>query len=455
MNQPATPPDLATSLGHDSSGAPVTAMPPLDAWLHRQQSDGGSSMTGALLAWFEGPPPTPAALRSLGRQRLAPYQRLRQMPRTPGHGLAADSWPLWSTGSPFAADHHIAESPYVAASGLEAHIASLFTAPLDPHRPPWQLHLIPTTGGFVLLLRAHHALLDGRSIATVLCALLDETAVGNQPPTGPSPTAPPSRARQLAWTLGDLLPRARPLPIHGPVDPHRVVTFRQVPREELDAARSALRSVVSGGERASSNAVFLAATAGALRTLGLTGRFPNLPGVCALVPVDVRTDEQRDLLGNHYATVRVPLPGQRDARLRLAAVDSFIRRGAIGARARAQAAVVSSRPRKVTALSNAASRYVDSPRYFSFVCSSVATHAGELTLGSARLTALAGIPALGPGHPLALTCMRHGGTSVVTAITDHTHRHLAQPLVDRIHEEIRDLAVQAPRPQAAVSGTSK
>ncbi|MFE7157225.1 wax ester/triacylglycerol synthase domain-containing protein [Streptomyces sp. NPDC057636] len=441
MTQPGPPSHLATSstAPEHNISRPTTAMPPLDAWMHRQQSSGGSNMTAALLAWFEGPPPTLSALHSLAEYRLAPYDRLRQMPNAAES--TDDSWPLWSTGPHFEAAHHIVESPGAATTELEVDIAALFTAPLDPRRPPWQLHLIPTTGGFVLLFRAHHALLDGRSIATLLRALFDETAALRPPRVGDAAAADtPSRARQLAWTLGDLLPKARPLPFHGPVDPYRVLSFRQVTRKELDAARVSLRSAASA-ERASTNAVFLAATAGALRTLGITGRsLPSLPGICALVPVDVRTNEESQLLGNHYATVRVPLPQQRDARERLAAVDSFIRRAAIGARARTQAAVVSSRPRKITPLSNAAGRYVDSPRYFSLLCSSVSTHAGELTLGSARLTAMAAVPPLGPGHPLAVTAIHHGGTSVVTAITDHNHRDLAQPLAERIHDEIRILA---------------
>ncbi|WP_432177706.1 wax ester/triacylglycerol synthase domain-containing protein [Streptomyces sp. NBC_00063] len=441
MTRPAPPSHLATASTapeHDNS-RPSTAMPPLDAWMHRQQSGGGSNMTAALLAWFEGLPPTLSALRSLAGCRLAPYERLRQMPSAADP--AENSWPLWSTGPRFEAAHHIVESPGSATTELEADIAALFTAPLDPRRPPWQLHLIPTTGGFVLLFRAHHALLDGRSIATSLRALCDETAALRPPRAGgPAAADSPSRARQLAWALGDLLPKARPLPFHGPVDPHRVLSFRQVPRGELDAARASLRSAAPAG-RASTNAVFLAATAGALRALGVTARpLPALPGICALVPVDVRTDEESQLLGNHYATVRVPLPQLRDARERLSAVDSFVRRAAIGARARAQAAVVSSRPRKITPLSNAAGRYVDSPRYFSLLCSSVSTHAGELTIGSARLTAMAGIPPLGPGHPLAVTAIHHGSTCVVTAITDDNHRELAQPLTERIHDEIRVLA---------------
>ncbi|MFF1735366.1 wax ester/triacylglycerol synthase domain-containing protein [Streptomyces sp. NPDC058247] len=441
MTRPTPPSHLATSSAapeHDNAG-PVTAMPPLDAWLHRQQSSGGSNMTAALLAWFEGPPPTLTALRRLAGDRLAQHQRLRQMP-SPVHPTA-DCWPAWSTGPRFEADHHIVESPDVATAGLEVHIAALFTRPLDQRRPPWQLHLVPTPGGFVLLFRTHHALLDGRSIATVLRALFDEAAAPHPPRAGgPATVDAPSRVRQLAWALGDLLPKARPLPFHGSVDPDRVLSFRRVPRKEIDAARAALHPTASA-ERASTNAVFLTATSGALRTTGLTGRpSPAFPGICALVPVDVRTHEESPLLGNHYATVRVPLPQQRDAQRRLAAVDSFIRRGTIGARARAQAAVVSSQPRKITPLSNAASRYVDSPRYFSLLCSSVSTHAGELTLGSARLTAMAALPPLGPGHPLAVTVTHHGNTSVVTTTTDGNHSRLAQPLAERIHDEIRLLA---------------
>ncbi|MFE4723710.1 wax ester/triacylglycerol synthase domain-containing protein, partial [Streptomyces sp. NPDC056728] len=280
MTRPAPPSHLATSstAPEHTTSRPSTAMPPLDAWMHRQQSSGGSNMTAALLAWFEGPPPALSALRSMAKHRLAPYERLRQMPSAAEP--AEDSWPLWSTGPHFEAAHHIVESPGAATTELEEDIAALFSAPLDPRRPPWQLHLIPTTGGFVLLFRAHHALLDGRSIATLLRALFDETA-GLRPPRagGPATAETPARARQLAWILGDLLPKGRPLPFHGPVDPYRVLSFRQVPREELDAARASLRSAASA-ERASTNAVFLAATAGALRSLGVTGRpLPALPGI--------------------------------------------------------------------------------------------------------------------------------------------------------------------------------
>ncbi|MFB7668105.1 wax ester/triacylglycerol synthase domain-containing protein [Kitasatospora sp. NPDC056138] len=420
-----------------------TAMPPQDAWFHRQQSSGAACMTVAVLAWFDGPAPTPAALRDLVRERLQPYERLRlrAAPTTP------PSWPCWIPEAEFDPEHHVGSELHATTPAASA--GELIARPLDPDRPPWQLHLLPadpadragpvgasTGDGFALLLRAHHALLDGSSLIAVVRALLDG-------PTGQPPLCPEfrsrrrslaTRGRELAWSVADLLPRARPLPFHGPVGPGRAVAFGRIARDELDAARLALSP-----ERASSNAVFLAATAGALRTLGLTGRVPQLPGVCAMVPVDVRTAAETSLLGNRYATVRVPLPALRQPQLRLAAVHGLTRREVLKQRAVAQAELVARQPLRYTPLGAALGRYVDSPRYFSVLCSSGATYASRLTLGPASFIALAGLPPLGPGHPLAVTMFHHDATAVVTTVAGHRHRHLAAPLTELIHEEIRIL----------------
>ncbi|KJK59345.1 hypothetical protein UK12_04870 [Saccharothrix sp. ST-888] len=417
-------------------------MPPLDAWFHRQQSSGAACMTVGVLAWFDGPAPTPAVLRELVRERLQPYERLR-LSAAP---TTAPSWPHWLLQAEFDPEHHVGSELH--ATTLAASVEELIARPLDPDRPPWQLHLLPadpgtstdpaaSTGeGFALLLRAHHALLDGNSLIAVVRALLDG-------PTGQPPSCPefPSRqrslaarGRELAWSVADLLPRARPLPFHGPVGPRRAVAFSRIARDELDGARAALSP-----ERASRNAVFLAATAGALRTLGLTGRLPQLPGVWAMVPVDVRTAAETSLLGNRYATVRVPLPALRQPLQRLATVHSLTRRDALKQRADAQAELVDRQPRRYTTLGDVLGRYVDSPRYFSVLCSSGATYAGRFTLGSASFAALAGLPPLGPGHPLAVTMFHHDATTVVTTVADQHHRQLAAPLTELIHEEIRVL----------------
>ncbi|MGK4585685.1 wax ester/triacylglycerol synthase domain-containing protein [Kitasatospora sp. HPMI-4] len=400
-------------------------MPPQDAWFHRQQRSGAACMTVAVLAWFEGPAPTLATLRELAHERLRGYERL---------GLSAtqaapSDWPRWTRETGFDPSRHIHAEPLTTSPD------ELVARPLDPGRPPWQLHLLPgpAGGGFALLLRAHHALLDGCSLVAILRTLLDG------PPVPPSEAPPGQRTpagpgRQLGWALSDLLPRARPLPFHGPVEPLRTLAFSRIPRAELDAARAALSP-----DPASGNAVFLAATSGALRRLGLTGRLPLLPGVCALVPVDVRGADQGLLLGNHYATVRVPLPVRRQPKRRLAAVHGRTHRDELRQRARAQAELVARQPLRYTPLGALLGRYVDSPRYFSVLCSSVATRASRLTLGPATATGFALVPPLGPGHPLAVTMAHHGTNAVVTAITDRRHARLAGPLADLIHEEIRSL----------------
>lgn len=155
----------------------------------------------------------------------------------------------------------------------------------------------------------------------------------------------------MAWALDDLLPKARPLPFHGRLGPGRHLAFTGLPSELLTAARHAL-----GARKTSNTAVLLTAIAGALRESGLTGS-----PACAMVPVDVRTADQPTLLGNHYATVRLPLPAHPDPGRRLAALEHRIRRTDLRQRALFQADLVAARPRRVTAFGTAAGRYVDSP----------------------------------------------------------------------------------------------
>ncbi|MEU4210947.1 wax ester/triacylglycerol synthase domain-containing protein [Streptomyces sp. NPDC026206] len=425
-------PELAAS-GRASERSDATAMPPLDAWLYRHQSSGAVCMTAGVLARFEGPAPALPRLRELARQRWRAYERLRLTPGVPAAG-GPDAWPHWTTGPAFDPGHHVPASPSPAP--LEARTAQLLAHPLGPAMPPWQLHLLPAADGFALLLRAHHALLDGGSLVALLRSLLDAPAGVPGPRARPG-TAQPSAVPRLpsARALADLLPRARPLPFHGPVDSRRSVAWCRIPAAELSAARDALPS-----GRASANAVFLAAAAGALRASGATGRLPLLPGVCAMVPVDVREGGAAAVLGNHYATVRVPLPTGATAQRRLAAVDAFTRRAALKQRARAQALFVSSRPRRHGPVSDALGRYADSPFYSSVLCSSLATYAGPLALGSARLTGIAALPPLSPGQPVAMTMAVHDTGATVTVMTDQGHRHLGVRLSALIRQEIRGLS---------------
>ncbi|GAA3033438.1 hypothetical protein GCM10020000_08260 [Streptomyces olivoverticillatus] len=222
---PSKPPAALAASRHDAERSAGVEMPPLDAWLHRHQSSGAVCMTTGLLAWFEGTPPALPELRALAQRRWGPYARLRL---TPGFHPAHLDWPRWTGGPDFDPAQHITSLPATGSAALEGLAAQLLAQPLGPSRPPWQLHLVPVEGGFALLLRAHHALLDGMSLITLLRALLaapEATAgavssPGSHGSTRDRPGTPwpvrwptscpgPGRCRSTAaWTPGALSPGA-------------------------------------------------------------------------------------------------------------------------------------------------------------------------------------------------------------------------------------------------------
>lgn len=419
-----------------SSVAVPIPMPQVDAWLHRRQSEGGTCTTCGLLAWFEGPCPTLRELRGRVRTRWSGFERLRLMAATAPGG---DSWPHWAPRAGDDMDQHVSAAPSAAVSAtgeLDAVVAGLVAQPLPSAGPPWRLLLLPRIGGFALLLLADHALLDGVSLMTLMRSLLDGDDSSARPPSGAGAleTAARMPLADKARALVDLLPMARPLPFHGRVDSDRAVSWSELDGNEMEAARGALPS-----GRASTNAVLLSATAGALRELGAVGRAPLLPTACALVPVDVRGRSREGVLGNHYATVRLPFPLRGGPLQRLSAAVSRTARDELKRRARAQASLVDSRPRRRDLLNEVFGRYADSPYYSSLLCSSVRSHVERLALGPARMTGLSGIPPLSPKSPLAVTMTLYGPRCVVTVVSDRAHRAWGSRLAALIADDIRSL----------------
>ncbi|MEV6316662.1 WS/DGAT domain-containing protein, partial [Streptomyces sp. NPDC051776] len=310
--------------------------------------------------------------------------------------------------------------------------------------PPWRLHLLPAADGFALLLRAHHALLDGKALITLLRILLDGPGAYPLPPAAahlaePFALPPVPRSARLRAAAG-LLPAGRRLPFHVRVGDGRALAWSEVPVTALREARRALP-----GDPASVNSVFLAAVAAALGSTGALGPRPGLPGVRAMVPVDLRSPLDEAFLGNHYATVRLPLPTATavSPQERLAAVDAASRRAARHGLAPAQALMVRRSSRRRGPVRDAFARYADSPRYSSLLCSNVRTGAAALALGGATLDRLTAVPALSPEHPVALSLTTHGATSVVAVLTDTAHAALGALLADRVRDEVHALRAAA------------
>jgi diacylglycerol O-acyltransferase len=229
---------------------------------------------------------------------------------------------------------------------LNTQIARLASRPLDMTRPLWELYLIEglddidvlPPSSFALLLKIHHACIDGMSGVEMQTALSDASAEAAPPPPDKSwkPEAEPSTAelmrrasvhaftrplqigRALARSAPALrnvrLPRRRPdvedlrppglaVPrtrFNGRVTAHRVLDARWYP---LDTAKR-MRAAVDG---ATVNDVALTVVAGAMRAyLTAKGELPQ-DSLVAVVPVSTRTKDEVGMGGNRVSMVRTAL----------------------------------------------------------------------------------------------------------------------------------------------------
>ncbi|MGW0583336.1 hypothetical protein ACWD25_47205, partial [Streptomyces sp. NPDC002920] len=219
------------------------------------------------------------------------------------------------------------------------------------------------SGEFSLLFRMHHSLLDGRSLTTLLRALLD----GAPQVDVPASLAEPRTRRRTAVGGPGMLAAGLAVPLPGKGERAPAYTVVHLPAGALRAARAAGAGAVAGtgaaavgaeegpatagpgagpaaegsaasapaasaaaGRVATTNEVFLAAVSGVLRSCLLTaeGDWGDSGGarrVWLSVPVDQRPSEHGDFLGNAFTNVRVPAPVDlADPAARLAACTGLL-----------------------------------------------------------------------------------------------------------------------------------
>jgi diacylglycerol O-acyltransferase / wax synthase len=299
-----------------------------------------------------------ADVRSMIAERLpllAPFRwRLKEVP------LGLD-YPYWIDDPEFDLEYHVRElalAPPPTDAKLADQVARIFERPLDRARPLWELYLIyGLSGGNVgLLTKVHHAAVDGMSGAEIMGVLLDLSPEGREPPLpgGSAGDREPGKVEMLARGLlgvprylervlrglPSTLPNLEDTPIirdvpgantlgrsaatvartirgrpsrvlertnlsrprtsfNGRVSPHRRFAFGQLPLDEVKAVKNEQGSTV--------NDVIVSLTAGAVRRwLVEHDELPHRPLV-ALVPVSVRSEEQRGTYGNRIGTMSVPL----------------------------------------------------------------------------------------------------------------------------------------------------
>jgi diacylglycerol O-acyltransferase / wax synthase len=293
---------------------------------------------------FEGPAPRYTEFRDHIESRLHLVPRFRQKLRFVPFGMGR---PVWVDDPHLNLAYHVRHTA-LPEPGSEQQLrvlaARIFSQQLDRSKPLWELWLVEGLKGgrFAIIGKTHHAMVDGVSgvdITTVLFDTEREPAEGAKPLERWIPTPEPSRAQLLAEAL-----------VQRALDPREVVRgVRRVMRGPRRALRKATDAALAAGSfawtgiaaprspfnfdvgphrrfawvRASLadmkhiknqlggtvNDVILAAVAGALgRYLRARGHSTAGLELRAMVPVSVRTSDEKGALGNRVTSMMAPLP---------------------------------------------------------------------------------------------------------------------------------------------------
>jgi diacylglycerol O-acyltransferase / wax synthase len=332
----------------------------LDTWFTRENATAFQHLVNVMVFEPDGPPITMDLVRSITAERLhllpLTRQRLVEVPLGLGE-------PYWVQDPDFELSNHLVEATLPAPGddrALAAYAARLASRQLDRSRPLWDLHLVDGLQGGrqALMMRFHHASVDGGSGMDVTGILLDPTAkIRRYVGDGWTPERVPSGAELVARAVADLplrpvrmlgvgrrllgrvpkivpalgktlpqLPRSLPAvgtssmrrvweegpPVQGPatlaprtrlnhlITANREVVFETFSVTELKAIKSAFGVTL--------NDVVVAACAGAVREwLQAHDVLPHVPTIVN-VPVSTRTDEQRGDFGNRVSMLIAQFP---------------------------------------------------------------------------------------------------------------------------------------------------
>ncbi|HEV2369254.1 MAG TPA: wax ester/triacylglycerol synthase family O-acyltransferase, partial [Acidimicrobiales bacterium] len=250
--------------------------------------------------------------------------------------------PLWIEDPDFDLDYHLRRAalpPPGDLRELARFSADVCSRQLDRSRPLWEMYVIEglEDGMIGVVTKTHHAAIDGVSGAELTVNLLDvspepapvpaelQTWKPDRVPTefellgyalaslARQPVAAAKAARRTATMALTLRRRNRqpgvkppPAPFSAPktslnqsITPHRQLGLTEVQLDEVKEIKNALGGTV--------NDVVLAACAGALRRyLDERGEQPD-KSLVAMIPVSVRTEDQKGTMGNRVSSMLVSL----------------------------------------------------------------------------------------------------------------------------------------------------
>jgi WS/DGAT/MGAT family acyltransferase len=322
----------------------------LDASFLHQEGPASHMHVGAVTT-FEGPPPPFDDVLDHIRMRLHLVPRYRQRLSVPPLQTGR---PLWVDDPTFNLEYHVRQTA-LPKPGSEEQLRNLaarvFSQQLDRSKPLWELWLVeglaPRADGeaprFALISKTHHSLIDGVSGVDLAQVLFDlspvpaeiphpDAAWEAEPEPSPAelvatgalgavktalqaatravevvsrPGATAHGVREAVEGLGEVvwagLNPAPPTPLNVEIGPHRRYAFVHNELRDFKCVKDAFGGTV--------NDVVLAVVSGAMREW-LRARGVRTEGLelRALVPVSIRSEHERNQLGNRIAAMRGPLP---------------------------------------------------------------------------------------------------------------------------------------------------
>ena len=395
---------------------------------------------GGLLVFEPEPPLTRAIVAQRIGERIHLIPRLRQRLEEPPLGLAN---PVWTDDTGFDLDWHVRQASLPQPGGdaeLGTFVGREFSHRLDRSRPLWEATLIEGLSGGRqgLLMKVHHALVDGMAAIGLAALVLDPTREPLE--IEPEPSAwepqPYDARRHVARLASRPLSRAPRLMLDGMVraldpDPRRAATdMRRATEVALELARTRpsapmtpLNRPISPNRRYALATGDLAAVKRAGRAAGATvndtllavvagmlGRYlahdadwpagdPDARRPVALVPVSVRPTPTGGETGNHISTVFVDLPVfEPDLTERIRAVAAQTSRLKESAAVRAGALMVGASGWAPPLVSGLLARTMGSVRAFNVVVSNIPGPQQPFYLSGVRLSGVHPVVPLNPAN---------------------------------------------------------
>ena len=382
--------------------------------------------------------------------------------------------PVWADDPDFRIERHVMRAD---SSDVGEVADAVMSCPLARDRPLWEMWIAEDRGGggFAVVGKAHHCMVDGLAALELGMALLDgEPDAAREPAAAyemrPAPAPVPLLARAVVDRVGQqlgvargalglarsparllaaprevtrvgramahaILPLAPPSALNRPSSPSRHLAILRRPLDDLRRIKKRHHTTV--------NDVLLAAVAGALRAF-LAERGEPAIDLKSMVPVSVRGDDAADGLGNRISFLFMELPcSEPDPVARLLAVNAVTTQRKAAHEADASNAALEALSHVPRPLQRAASHLVASPRVFNLVVSNIPGPPQPLFMLGCELTHAYPVVPLAESHALSIGMTTIQGEACLGLYADRQTLPDADRLaahIDRAIDELLELS---------------